>query len=86
MTTRCPGTRSNDHADFNGATMLKSREVLNHASCMSSQLENKTEGNSTQCVQYMTSVIYCALHNSVERERELEQTTRLTSHTIVRAF
>ena len=46
----------------------------------------KTESNSTLCVQHMTSVIYRALHNSVERERELEQATVQTSHTIVRAF
>ena len=29
-----------------------------------------TEGNSTLCVQHMTSVIYRALHNSVERNKE----------------
>ena len=46
-----------------------------HRACH--QTKNKTEGNSTLCMQHMTSVIYRALHNSVERERELEQATVL---------
>ena len=40
-----------------------------------------TEGNITLCVQRITSVIYRALHKSVERTKSVEPTSRILVRT-----